>query len=316
MTSAAEPGSGGAGERGSGGDGGNARDAGLDLDGGGGPCVACGAPLSGDYCAACGEQRPRPGDLTLRHAITESFDVLDSRAVRTFGALVRRPGRLTADYAAGRRRAWLTPFQTFIIANVIFFAAAGLGLPVVTLTTPLDVHVHMSPYDQFARTNVRAALELEDASWPDVLRTPEYERLQLLFDNNARHAANSLIIIFVPLFALALALLRAARREPAGHHLAFTFHYLAFALLLFVAASVVLLILHMLLGPRIIAGDSFIIPVVILSLLALYLFRAFRTAYRSRTATAAMQAAVMAFLFLPLIAFYRFVLFNLVLRSL
>jgi hypothetical protein len=279
-------------------------------------CIACAAPLTGEYCAACGEQRPRPDDLTLRHAVTEAFDLFDSRAARTLRALVTRPGRLTADYAAGRRRAWLTPFQTFIIANIVFFAAAGLRLPVVTLAMPLDLHVHFSPYQAYAQTQVRDALGLADAPWGDVLASAGYQRLRLVFDNSVRQAANSLVVILVPLVALVLALLRVRRREPAGQHVAFALHYLAFALLFFVLVSLILGLVRSILGPGLLDGDGPIIPAVVLAALAVYLFRAIRTAYHTRWPAALVQGAILALVFLPLVTLFRFVLFMLVLHTL
>ena len=77
--------------------------------------MTCGAALHGPFCHACGERVLDPADLRLpaflRHVAEGAFD-LDSRLWRTFRELFRRPGLLTAEFMAGRRRPYLHPLQT------------------------------------------------------------------------------------------------------------------------------------------------------------------------------------------------------------
>ena len=69
-------------------------------------CANCGAPLAGEYCAACG-QRHEPHVHTVGHFAAEAFESIthaDSRLWRTLWYLLARPGRLTREFFAGQAR--------------------------------------------------------------------------------------------------------------------------------------------------------------------------------------------------------------------
>ena len=265
--------------------------------------MTCGEPLTGNYCSRCGERRAHARDLSLRgflHDAFETFTSLDTRGTRSLRYLITRPGLLTAEFVTGRRRRYLSPIQVFLIANLLFFIAAAF-LPVITFDTPLDVHLYHSSYQELARDRVRDRFAEAD--------TVDFVRFKTRFDFAAQQQAKTLVIIFVPFFALVVALLRLGRHEPAGQHIAFAFHYLAFALLLFIAMAVLILLVRVSSGGRLLSGDSPIIPIFGLACLIAYLMPAFRTAYRSGTVAAVLQAVVVAALFLPAISLYRLILF-------
>ena len=67
-----------------------------------------GTDLTGKYCAACGQKRVDRRDLSVRrffgHVINELTDLQSNKILRTFGALLFRPGQLTSEYLAGQER--------------------------------------------------------------------------------------------------------------------------------------------------------------------------------------------------------------------
>ena len=67
-------------------------------------CLNRGAALRGPYCAACGQQDTNT-NITLRGMLAEVKESLDwdSRFL-TSVRLLLKPGFLTAEYFAGRRR--------------------------------------------------------------------------------------------------------------------------------------------------------------------------------------------------------------------
>lgn len=106
-------------------------------------CVSCDAPLSGSYCSACGERTLEPEALTLRHFLVhtvahELFSV-DGALWRTLRLLFFRPGRLSLEYAAGRRRPYLNPFRLLLIATVIYVLATAAGFGVTLSLGPVTV---------------------------------------------------------------------------------------------------------------------------------------------------------------------------------
>lgn len=89
------------------------------------PCPSCGAPRPGSFCAACGEKRLDPAhDHSLRWLagqILEGVLQWDTKLLRTFGTLLRRPGQLTRDHLDGRRVRTMAPLPLFFLTSVVFY---------------------------------------------------------------------------------------------------------------------------------------------------------------------------------------------------
>jgi hypothetical protein len=91
-------------------------------------CANCHAPLSGEYCATCG-QRHEPHVHTVAHFAGEALESVshaDSRLWRTLWYLLARPGFLTKEFFAGRRVRYLPPFRLYLVISVLFFLVVGL----------------------------------------------------------------------------------------------------------------------------------------------------------------------------------------------
>ena len=91
-------------------------------------CANCGAPLTGEYCATCG-QRHEPHVHTIAHFASEAFESIthaDSRLWRTLGYLLTRPGLLTREFFDGKRARYLPPFRLYIVISLVFFL---VGMP-------------------------------------------------------------------------------------------------------------------------------------------------------------------------------------------
>ena len=92
-------------------------------------CRNCGAELTGEYCARCGQREGR-GDWRFRDALADVFGEvfrLDSRLWRTLYALVLRPGLLTAEFNAGRRARYVPPFRLYLIISFLTFLVLSIG---------------------------------------------------------------------------------------------------------------------------------------------------------------------------------------------
>ncbi len=90
-------------------------------------CDNCGSPVPGRYCGNCG-QRLEPPMHSLWHftkVAAEDLTHADSRVWRTFAALLFKPGRLTAEFLAGRRARYLPPVRLYLVLSVAFFLWAA-----------------------------------------------------------------------------------------------------------------------------------------------------------------------------------------------
>ncbi len=87
-------------------------------------CRNCGADAPGRYCPACAQETalalPTAG-VFLREAAGR-YVALDGRLARTLFHLLFRPGFLTNEYFAGRRKRYIRPARLFLVLALALFA--------------------------------------------------------------------------------------------------------------------------------------------------------------------------------------------------
>ena len=91
-------------------------------------CADCAAPVSGRFCAACGQETVIETP-TVRHFLQEFIDqyvALEGKLGRTLRVLLLRPGQLTIDYVEGRRQRYVRPLKLYLTISVVFFTLLGL----------------------------------------------------------------------------------------------------------------------------------------------------------------------------------------------
>jgi len=86
-------------------------------------CKNCNALLLGRFCANCSQAADVhvPTTLELAHDLLEGLTHSDSRLWRTLTTLWFKPGKLTEEFVAGRRVAYLPPFRLYLILSITFF---------------------------------------------------------------------------------------------------------------------------------------------------------------------------------------------------
>jgi hypothetical protein len=92
-------------------------------------CLDCGGPLIGRFCHTCG-QAAAPAKVPLRQIVGSAIEDtvgIDGRLWRTLRLLFRKPGALTLEFLAGRRRRYLPPFRLYLIASIVYFVALQLS---------------------------------------------------------------------------------------------------------------------------------------------------------------------------------------------
>ncbi len=86
-------------------------------------CLNCGAELTGNFCANCG-QRATDVNLSLKMLLLEFIESLFSLEVgfwQTFKRMVFFPGMLTAEYISGRRKRYSSPVRLYLGTSLLFF---------------------------------------------------------------------------------------------------------------------------------------------------------------------------------------------------
>lgn len=138
-------------------------------------CRNCGATVSGEYCAACGQEtrlRLPTARVFLREA-TGRYVSLDGRLWRTLAALLFRPGFLTREYLEGRRRRYVRPARLFLMLSLAVFAAIRLFGSAPVLFVFDEVPGAGADAASGAKSAAKPAVEFEQGEDGVTLRMPE-----------------------------------------------------------------------------------------------------------------------------------------------
>jgi hypothetical protein len=119
-------------------------------------CANCGAPLTGPYCAECGQHAHESSRAigTLFHDAWHVVTHVDTRFWRTLRLLLVKPGSLTREYFAERRARYLPPFRLYIVLSLIFF-----GLASVSSRSPTGGVLDLDDAREAARSSHAAAAD-------------------------------------------------------------------------------------------------------------------------------------------------------------
>jgi hypothetical protein len=89
-------------------------------------CENCGTPLTGEFCAQCGQHA-----IDYRRSIfrvlldaADSFLNWDTKFLHSVNQLLLHPWQLTNDFNAGRRARYVHPLRLYLIASIVFFLVA------------------------------------------------------------------------------------------------------------------------------------------------------------------------------------------------
>jgi hypothetical protein len=219
-------------------------------------CLNCGSPLSGPFCAGCGQRDvpPYPSVRELAVDAVSEFSGWDGRLAQTLRTLVRHPGVLTREFLEGRRARYISPLRVYLTASLVYFVLAAsapevrlesgkiLGLRVGA--TAKDDPNPMSRADRVGASASRAletgdaltaaerAAALEDISRAPALMQPFLRRSVEDPGGLKRRILETMprmLFVLLPIFAGILALFYRGRKYP--EHLYFAIHLHAFIFL-------------------------------------------------------------------------------------
>jgi hypothetical protein len=260
-------------------------------------------PVTTPFCARCGEEPLPPRDLTLRGLAEKTLHALtsvDARAARTTWQLLRCPGALTLAWIGGVRKAYVAPFQLFLLANVLFFALQWLTKENV-FSSSLDSHLHHQDWSELAQSLLAQRLE---AKHLDIAQyAPVFDRAVVL-------NAKSLILLMTVPFTLLLPLVFFRERRPFMTHVVFSLHLYTFLLLVFCVALVVARLSAWLgFGGLEAAAIDNVLSVINLAACALYLHLAIGRVYAASGVMRVVKTVLLALAVGAIVLGYRFVLF-------
>jgi len=273
-------------------------------------CPSCGKLADSNFCSNCGEK------IIIRNYslkeflsnIFEGFYSFDSKFIRSVKFLITKPGFLTSEFLKGKRVNYVKPFQLFIILNLIMLITSSIFNESI-FSSSFYGHRNHTPYKIFAQ-NLTNNAHIEQN-----LTLEEYE---IKFNNRLDNFSRTLIFIYTPFFSIALMLI--TRKRYFYEHLIHSIHLFSYILFLFGLIITPLIIILSLLNSfgfnfGVENVDSYILPVIIISLVV-YLFFSNIRVYNNSKILSIVKSIFLLGVFFILFVFYRFILFVFVYYSL
>jgi hypothetical protein len=211
-----------------------------------GHCHNCGAAVSGNFCAACGQETVLhvASAREFLHEFIGHYIALEGKLWKTLGLLLFRPGMLTAEYIAGRRARYVQPLRIYLTLSILFFALLKFGPaelitihPAATTAPNSAVFTDKPPDAGTTRINLNMSTKLGRFSpaWEkralEIGAMPK-EQVMALFKGKFFAYVPYAMFCLLPVLALYLKMLYLGSGRYYGEHMLFALHANAFAFLL------------------------------------------------------------------------------------
>jgi hypothetical protein len=186
-------------------------------------CPECETTLIGEHCHGCGEKRPEARDLTVRHFFSEAAQELTSvehsKLFHTVWALLLRPGFLTNEWMAGRRKRYLKPLN-------LCLGILGLSLFAYSVYKPVSTYDLEKLLSQNGNLQARHPLEKLAAA-----KKTDVSSLLDRVSEKWQHYMSLMPLLIVGVFALVIQLVFIFSRRFFVEHLVFSMHFVSFSTL-------------------------------------------------------------------------------------
>ncbi len=269
-------------------------------------CPSCSQEMTGKFCSRCGEKKRGAQHYTLKHFVEESIEDIthiDGKFYRTFRNLFGRPGSLSRHFEQGRVVPFMKPAQLFIVSNLLFFILVGQSN---IFAVPLGSYLSADSYKKYGTLsafNKKVGPELQ------------LEQVSLLFNEKVTSQSKAYILLFIPVFALACALVFFKRKPYFTLHVVFATHFFSFLLLYFTLFHFLFVLPNRYIIKMSIADFDQFAVTINLVVFVLYFTLAARRFYQIKWYGALLASGAMAFLFLMSLQAYRLLLFYKILHS-
>ncbi len=217
-------------------------------------CQNCGHHDNGNFCSNCGQsftELNRP----LKDIFAEVGDIvnLDSRIFRSISPFLFKPGFLTREYLAGKRKKYMSPFRLYLLLSLLFFflaqttskkiSEAGDNWIQVTADSTDQVRddstvIELLRNDSIFKVDIDStavAKSVRKAKRRKRLREGAIEALtnKTIFLQSFYQTISYVLFLLMPVFALLLKFLYIRRRVFYIEHLMFSINMHSFMLLVF-----------------------------------------------------------------------------------
>ncbi len=202
-----------------------------------GRCHNCGAIAAGKFCPACGQETTLhvASAREFLHEFIGHYVALEGKLWKTLALLLFRPGKLTAEYIAGRRARYVQPLRIYLTLSILFFALLRYGPTELIKADPPAAAASSQVAPAADKGHVSTRIGTINPAWEAKILTigalPQEQRLALIKSKFFAYVPYAMFCI-MPFFALYLKLLYLRSGRTYGEHMLFALHSNAFAFLL------------------------------------------------------------------------------------
>ena len=210
-------------------------------------CLNCGTALTGPYCSACG-QHDLDFHQSFGHVVHEALENLfhfDAKLFRNILTLLFRPGRLSAEFNAGRRAAQMPPFRLYLFISVLFFFVSFLDTHDVFNSPPsAEAVTDRKPSAEPGKPGKQVLhLKVNDVEKPNALERFLMEKGHYAMAHQKEeeeaylHGLPKMLLFCLPLMALYTRFLYRRSGQVYLQHLIIAVHYHTFVYLWWLVSS-------------------------------------------------------------------------------
>jgi hypothetical protein len=202
-----------------------------------GHCHNCGAAVGGKFCPECGQETTLhvASAREFLHEFVGHYVALEGKLWKTLALLVFRPGKLSAEYIAGRRARYVQPLRIYLTLSILFFALLKYGpTELIKADAPAaaaTAQVAAAPDSLHVSTRMGSINPAWEAKILKIGALPHEQVVALIKATFFAYVPYAMFCI-MPLFALYLKLLYLRSGRRYGEHMLFALHVNAFAFLL------------------------------------------------------------------------------------
>ena len=92
-------------------------------------CFACEAPMTGLYCAACGNKNDdmRRSIWSLGGELFASLTAFEGRIWKSLRSLIFKPGQMAREFSDGARTKWTSPIRMYLAMSILLFGYVSIS---------------------------------------------------------------------------------------------------------------------------------------------------------------------------------------------
>ena len=236
-------------------------------------------------------------------SVWSALTFTDVKFLRSIVTLLIKPGKLTAEFFAGRRKLYTAPLALFFFINLVYF----IYQPVDALNSNIISQTRGQFYSDWAHEVVTGHIDQEGISSDEFYS--EYNHM-------TGQVSKLCLVVFILFFAVGIAVVNVRRGELLYFHLISSTHFVSFAILsmLILAPLIVTLFLYLYLivthqSSIDLNENNALITLAVLIVLGVYAYGMQKKLYHQGWFRTLVKSILLIVAFMIAVLAYRFFLF-------